>query len=43
VHADDLIVDDCADWHGVEDVEEVLPDLEVVPAFAWVGGDLHSS
>lgn len=43
MHADDLIIDDSADRHGVEDIEEVLPDLEVVPAFAWVGKELHSS
>jgi hypothetical protein len=34
VHADDLLIDDCADGHDVEDVEEVLPDLQVVPALA---------
>ena len=34
MHADNLVVDDCTNWHGIEDIEEVLPDLEVVPALA---------
>ena len=34
VHADNLVVDDCTYRHGVEDIEEVLPDREVGPALA---------
>ena len=41
VHADDLLIDDRADGHHVEDICKIFPDLEVVPAFACLRGDLH--
>lgn len=43
VHAEDLLLDDGRDGHGVEGVDEVLPDLEGELALACVGRCLHSS
>lgn len=43
MHADDLFVDDCADGHDVEHVQEVLPDLQVVAALACIRRGVHSS
>lgn len=43
VHAEDLLLDDGRDGHGVEGIHEVLPDLEGELALACVGRCVHSS
>ena len=43
MHTDDLFIDNCADGHDVEHVEEVLPYLEVVASLAFIMGNVHSS
>ena len=36
MHADDLIVDEGGDWQAVEALGEHLPELDVVPPFAFI-------
>mmetsp|Transcript_47028 Transcript_47028/g.132283 ORF Transcript_47028/g.132283 Transcript_47028/m.132283 type:complete len:209 (-) Transcript_47028:231-857(-) len=36
VHANDLLVDEAADWQAIEHVAELLPELDVVAALALV-------
>jgi hypothetical protein len=43
MHADDLLINDGTDRHDVEDIEEVLPNLEVVASFAYFTPGVHSS
>jgi hypothetical protein len=35
MHRKDLFVNDGGDWQAVETVGERLPELDVVPSFAW--------
>lgn len=43
MHAQDLVLDDCGDWHPVEAIDEGLPELHVISAFAWIDDGVHSS
>ena len=36
MHGEDLLIDDSCDWKTVEAVREGLPQLDVVPSFAFI-------
>jgi hypothetical protein len=36
VHCEDLLVDDCCDRQAVEAISERLPQLDIIPSFAFV-------
>ena len=36
MHAENFVVDECGDWHAVEDILELFPDTDGVTAFALV-------
>lgn len=43
VHAEDAVVDERCDRQAVEAVDEEFPQLDVVPALAYIPTGLHSS
>ena len=36
MHAENFVVDECGDWHAIEDILELFPDTDGVTAFALV-------
>lgn len=43
MHADDFFINNGADRHDVEHIEEVLPNLEIIASLAFIMGKVHSS
>ena len=43
MHAEDLFLDDGRDGQAVEAVDEGLPELDAIPVFAYLRGELHYS
>ena len=42
MHAEDLVVNECSNWHAVEDILEFLPNANAVSSLALVIESIHS-
>lgn len=42
MHANDFLIDDCCDWHHIENVGEYFPEFQVVFPFAFVVESINS-
>ena len=42
MHAEDLVVDKCGNWHAVEHILELFPDADAVSALALIVEAIHS-